>query len=102
VSTPSLEHVPPGPILVVADNDAIAHGGPRWAKLFQAAKRPYRVRLAGPSTVDAVAAEATSLGAVAIIWAGNSDTRLLAEATASRLALPVFNEEILKNADVQS
>jgi hypothetical protein len=97
VTTPSLEHVPPGPILVVADNGAIAQGGPRWANSFQAANRAYRVRLAGPSTIEAIQAEARSLGAVAIIWAGGSDTRMAADATADRLGLPVFNEEIVNH-----
>jgi hypothetical protein len=97
VNTPSLEHLPTGPILVVADNHAIAQGGPRWAIFFQATNRHYRVRLAGPSTIEAIQAEAKSLGAVAIIWAGDAETHALAQAAATKIALPFFNEEIVSH-----
>lgn len=93
----SLEDLPPGPILVVADNGAIASGGPRWARIFLAAQRPYRVRLAGPSTKEAVVNEAKSLGAVTVISAGDSTTWVLAEAVASELGIPVSHEGILND-----
>lgn len=94
----SLDDLPPGPLLVVADNDAIAEGGLRWAHRFQAANRPYRVRLGGPSTVDAIVAEARSLGAVAIVWAGESDTLALADNVATRLGIPLSCEGLLNDA----
>lgn len=100
MNTPSLDDLPPGPVLVVADNDAIARSAPRWARRFQDANRRYRVRLARPSTIDAIQAEAKALGAIAIIWAGGSDTRVIAHATASRLGCPVSNDEILKHAQL--
>ncbi len=93
----SLEHLPPGPILVVADNGAIASGGPNWARRFQAAHRLYRVRLAGPSTVEAIVNEAKALGAVAIISAGDPTTWALAEAAASELGILVSSEGILND-----
>jgi len=95
VSVMSLDNLPPGPVLVVADNDAIARGGPRWAILFQATHRLYRVRLAGPSTAEAIVKEATSLGAAAIISVGDSETWELAVAAASELGIPVSHEGIL-------
>lgn len=100
MNTLSLDDLPPGPVLVVADNDAIARSAPHWARCFHDADRRYRVRVAGPSTIDAIQAEARSLGAVAVIWAGGSDTRVLAHATASRLGCPVSNDEILKHAQL--
>jgi hypothetical protein len=100
VNASSLEGLPPGPILVVADNGAIASGGPRWARRFRAAQRLYRVRLAGPSTVEAVVNEAKCLGAVAIIAAGDSNTRALAEAAARELGIPVSPESILNDETV--
>ncbi len=92
------ETLPAGPILVVADNEAITRGGPAWAQAFAAADRVYRVRLAGPSSPRAIAAEAHSLGASAILWAGGPDVCDLATLVATDLAIAVFNAEILNHA----
>jgi hypothetical protein len=97
VNATPLEDLPAGPILVVAANDAIASGGPRWASLFLATQRLYRVRLAGPSTVEALVNEAKSLGAVAVMSSGDSNTWTLAEAAASALGIPVSHEGILND-----
>ncbi|MFM8414827.1 MAG: hypothetical protein ACKOCX_08885 [Planctomycetota bacterium] len=85
-----------GPILVVADNEAIARLAPRWAEQFAAAGRLHRVRLAGaPSDreIERLASEARSLAAVAIAAAGGDAARSLAQAVASRLGLPLVQPE---------
>lgn len=97
MTTSWLDRLPQGPILVVADNDAIANSGLRWARIFEKAQRLYRVRLAGPSTLEAVVNEAKSLGAVAITWAGDSEACSLAEATASQLGIPFSSEDSLND-----
>jgi hypothetical protein len=101
VNAASLEELPPGPILVVADNDAIAEGGLRWARRFQAAQRLYRVRLAGPSTVDAVVAEARSFNAVAIITAGTPETHARGKCAATRLGILYSSDETLNDAPLR-
>ncbi len=82
---------------MVADNDSIARGAPIWAKIFGAAGRTYRVRLAGIGqyAAPAITTEAQSLGAIAILWAGSPDTHSLAASTAAHLGIPLFNEETL-------
>lgn len=85
-----------GPILVVADNDAIARLAPRWAAQFAAAGRIHRVRLAGSGgerEVERLLAEARSLAAVAIATAGGEAVRSLAAAVATRLGLPLVEAE---------
>jgi len=100
VSAQGLDRLPPGPVLVVADNAAIASSAPAWAAAFKAAGRPYRVRLAGASTASAMAAEARSLGAVAVMAAGTPATLLLAQSTASHLSLPFARAEILYESPI--
>ncbi len=85
--------LPPGPILVVADNRAIARGGLMWARAWGNEGRVYRVRLAGPSSVAAIAAEAKALGAAAIFWAGGGDVCELASAAASAVGIPLIGED---------
>lgn len=85
-----------GPLLVIADNDAIARLAPRWAEAFAAAGLHYRVRLAGSLgdlELEAILAEARSLAAGAILAAGRPATRTLAAAVADRLGLPLVPEE---------
>ena len=84
------------PILVVADNDAIARLAPRWAGQFAAAGRLYRVRLAGvpgDREIERLATEARSLEAVAIAAAGGEAVQSLAAAVATRLGLPLIQPE---------
>lgn len=46
-----------GPVLVLADNAAIAAAAPRWARRLEAAGRPHRVRFwEGPADTVAIAA----------------------------------------------
>lgn len=78
-----------GAVLVVADNEAIASGGPAWAA--DLAGRVHRVRLttaAGPAAVAGVVAEALSLGAAVIVAAGGEAPRLVAREAARQLGLP--------------
>lgn len=86
-----------GPVLVVADNEAIARLAPRWAETFAAAKLGYRVRLAGslgePAELEGVIAEARSLAAGAILAAGAPSTQALARAAAAELGLPLIRDE---------
>lgn len=85
-----------GPVLVVADNDAIARLAPHWAEQFAAAGRLHRVRLAGSTSdreLERLAAEARSLAAVAIAAAGGDAARSLAAAVATRLGLPLIPPE---------
>jgi glycerol dehydrogenase-like iron-containing ADH family enzyme len=85
-----------GPLLVIADNEAIARLAPGWAERFAAAGLGYRVRLAGSlgdRELEAVVAEARSLPARAILAAGSPATRALAAAAAARLGLPMIRDE---------
>ena len=86
------DRLPPGPILVVADNAAIAGSAVDWSRRFAAAGRLHRVRLAGRGDareVAEVAAEAVSLGAVAILAAGDWPAVGLATRVAEALNLPL-------------
>jgi len=81
-----------GPVLVVADNDAIARRAPRWAEAFAAEGRLHRVRLVGSGSdreIAAVEAEARSLAAGGILAAGREPARTVATAVAARLGLPL-------------
>jgi CheY-like chemotaxis protein len=83
-------------VLVVADNPAIAAHARRWAEAFAASATVHRVRLVTtglPREIEAVAAEARSLGATAIITAAAATPRAVAAAVAERLGLPVAVDE---------
>lgn len=84
----------PGPVLVLADNEAIARRAPAWAAEFLAAGRPHRVRLVGrvASDIDALVIEAVNLAATAILAAGGPGSRHAACAVATRLGLPLAIE----------
>jgi glycerol dehydrogenase-like iron-containing ADH family enzyme len=85
-----------GPLLIVADNAAIARRAMRWAEQFAAAGRLYRVRLAGAlgdRDLEGVVAEARSLAAAAVLAAGGPATRALAAAAAAALGLPLVQDE---------
>jgi len=88
------QSIPPGPVLVVADNAAIARSARDWCCFFAAAARVHRVRLAGTGDsrdVAAVTAEAKSLGAVAILGVGDHPTLTLAAEVAATLGLPLVS-----------
>lgn len=80
------------PVLVVADNTAIARHAPDWARSFAALGWQHRVRLSdGPADefeADAIAAEARHLGARAIVAAGGTATQAAARAAAARTGTP--------------
>lgn len=84
----------PGPVLVIADNRAIARRAPAWAADFVALGRVHRVRLVdrAASDLDALVAEAVSLRATAILAAGGAATRAAARAVAASLGLPLTVE----------
>ena len=91
------QSIPPGPVLVVADNAAIARSARDWCCSFATAARVHRVRLAGTGDscdVAAVAAEAKSLGAVAILGVGDHPTLALAAEVAATLGLPLVSDGI--------
>lgn len=78
-----------GPVLVVADDDAIAAHAPAWAASFAAAGILHRVVVAG---VDIVAA-AAGLDARVIVAAGTAPARAAAKAAAVALGLPIVVAE---------
>lgn len=84
----------PGPVMVLADTEAIARRAAAWAAELQAAGRPHRVRLVGPVAVnvDDLVTEAVSLAATAMLAAGGPGTRQAARAVAARLGLPLVIE----------
>ena len=84
----------PGPVLVLADNEAIARRAPAWAAGFLAVGRPHRVRLVGPlaGDIDGLVTEAVNLAATAILAAGGAGARQAAQAVATRLGLPLAIE----------
>ena len=84
---------PAGPVLIVADNEAIARLAPRWAARFAAVGRMYRVRLlshGSPAELAAVAAEARSLPAAGILAAGDALLRERAARVAGLAGLPLM------------
>ena len=80
------------PVLIVADNTAIARHAPDWARSFAALEWQHRVRLSdGPADdieADALAAEARHLGARAVVAVGGAATRTAARAAAARAGTP--------------
>lgn len=81
-----------GPVLVLADNAAIAAAAPRWARRLEAAGRPHRVRFwEGPAdtvAIAALAAEARGFGATVLLAAGATDTLAAARAVAATVDAP--------------
>jgi glycerol dehydrogenase-like iron-containing ADH family enzyme len=81
-----------GPVLVVADNDAIACGAIAWAADFAAAGWLHRVRFwegaATPAAIAKIAAEAAQMRAAVIVAVGASDTVAAARAVAEAACLP--------------
>ena len=82
-----------GPVLVLADNPAIAAAAPRWAAAFAQTGTVHRVRLVGRATapeIAAVLAEAENLGAATILAAGSGSSVEIGQAVASRLGRPLL------------
>lgn len=81
-----------GPVLVVADADAIAASAPAWAAAFAAAGLVHRVLVASDRTDDAevaaIAAEAESLAAAAVAVVAGAAVVAAAESAAARRGLP--------------
>lgn len=89
---PSLPPGLVGPVLVVADADAIGRLAPGWACAFAAAGLRYRVRLVsgagGQSVIDAVAEEVDRQAARSCAAAGDEVAVALARAVAARARVP--------------
>ncbi|HBB74401.1 MAG TPA: hypothetical protein DC048_08120 [Planctomycetaceae bacterium] len=81
-----------GPVLVLADNAAIAAAAPHWAQRLRAAGRPHRVRFwegeADTTAIAALAAEARGFGATVILAAGAADTLAVARDLAAAIGTP--------------
>lgn len=82
-----------GPVLVLAENSAIAAAAPRWAAAFARAETVHRVRLVGRASepeIAAVLAEAQNLGAATILAAGSGSCAEIGRAVASLLGRPLL------------
>lgn len=81
-----------GPVLVLADAEAIGRLAPGWAVAFAAAGLRYRVRLvrgdAPPCEIDAVVAEVRRQAARSCAVAGDAAAVATARAVAARAAVP--------------
>lgn len=93
----------PGPVLVIADNAAIAGRATAWAAGFRAVGRLHRVRLVGRGAgdIDGLVAEAVDVNATAILAAGGETARHAGRAVAERLGLPlaVDGEPAVRDAE---
>lgn len=84
------------PLLIVADNAAIAAEAQAWEAALSPARWRYRVRLAevtppfGDQEAEAVAAEAASLGAKAILAAGGGELLAVAAKAAAFASVPLI------------
>lgn len=82
-----------GPVLVLADAEAIGRLAPSWAKAFAAAELRYRVRLVsgaegGGREVDALAGELSRHGARSCVAAGAPGAVATARGVAMRAGVP--------------
>jgi hypothetical protein len=81
-----------GPVLIVADNDAIGRRAPAWARLLAAAGWLHRVRFwegrADDAVIARLAAEARAFGARVVVAAGAPATRAAARDVAAATGLP--------------
>lgn len=84
----------PGPVLVIADHQAIARRALAWAAALAALGRRHRVRLVGPATgdVDGLVAEAVASNATTILAAGGERSLQAGRAVAARLGLSLTIE----------
>jgi hypothetical protein len=81
----------PGPVLVIADNAAVAQRAMAWASGFTALGRLHRVRLVSRAAgdFDGLVAEALDMNATAVLVAGGEAARQAGQAVATRLGLPL-------------
>lgn len=77
-----------GPVLVVADANAISRRAPAWAAAFAAAGWTHRVFAPDPAEFGAIVAEAESLRAAAMVAAGDAVMVAAVEAVAAACGLP--------------
>lgn len=85
-----------GPVLVVACDDAVSLLAPAWAGSFAAAGWTHRVLVVGEGRREtaAIVAEAESLGAAAIIGAGDDVVIAASRTAATTRGLPFFAHPI--------
>jgi glycerol dehydrogenase len=92
-----------GPVLVVAGTSALAQLAPVWAAAMDAAGWHHRVRAFGgectAAEIDALAAEARSLGAAAIVGAGGGKCLDAARAAAAATRLPFVSCPTVASTD---
>ncbi len=92
-----------GPVLVVGGRSAVATLAPVWAKAMAAAGWHHRVRGFGgectAAEIDALAAEARSLGARAIVGAGGGKCLDAARAAATAVGLPFVSCPTVASTD---
>jgi phosphoribosylcarboxyaminoimidazole (NCAIR) mutase len=83
-----------GPVLLLADADAIGRLAPGWAETFATMGLRYRVRLVsgagGDREIDTVAGEFARQAAGSCVAAGDAAAVALARAVAARAGVPVF------------
>jgi glycerol dehydrogenase-like iron-containing ADH family enzyme len=82
-----------GPVLLLADADAIGRLAPRWAETFAALGLRYRVRLVsgagGAREIDTIAEELARQAAGSCVAAGDGAVVALARAVAARAGVPI-------------
>ena len=92
-----------GPVLVVAGGSAVAALAPVWATAMSAAGWHHRVRTFGgectAAEIDALVAEARSLGAGAIVGAGGGKCLDAARAAAAATRLPFVSCPTVASTD---
>jgi len=92
-----------GPALVVGGGSAVAALAPVWAASMAAAGRRHRVRTFGgectAAEIDALAAEARSLGAGAIVGAGGGKCLDASRAAAAAVGLPFVSCPTVASTD---
>jgi glycerol dehydrogenase len=92
-----------GPVLVVGGRSAVAALAPAWAQAMAAAGWNHRVRVFGGECtaveIEALAAEARSLGARAIVGAGGGKCLDASRAAAAAVALPFVSCPTVASTD---
>jgi glycerol dehydrogenase len=95
-----------GPVLVVGDSVAVGALAPVWAASMAAAGWQHRVRVFGgectAAEIEALAAEARSLGARALVGVGGSTCLDAARATAAAVDLPFVSCPTVASTDASS
>ena len=92
-----------GPVLVIGGGAAVGSLAPIWAASMAAAGWQHRVRVFGgectAAEIDALAAEAKSLGARAVVGAGGGKCLAAARAAAAALNLPFVSCPTVASTD---